>query len=104
MVLLRRGQKGVDHITTSLGVIREGPTECWQLYILTDRKKKKKRKNPNHPYNSSPDLSRKRVPIQEWGMCQLQQHQHEPHDWKQTRPPHQKRTFLLTMIKNEILS
>ena len=84
MVLLRRGQKGVDHITTSLGVIREGPTECWQLYILTDRKKKK-RKNPNHPYNSSPDLARKRVPIQEWGMCQLQQHQHEhrgpPRKW-----------------------
>lgn len=96
MVLLRRGQKGVDHSTTSLGVIKEGPTGCWQLYILTERKKKKKK---NHPYNSSPGLARKRVPIQERGMCQLQQHQQEPHDWKQTRPPHQKRTFLLTMIK-----
>ena len=41
MVLLRRGQKGVDHSTTSLGVIKEGPTGCWQLYILTERKKKK---------------------------------------------------------------
>lgn len=65
--------------------------------IHFNRQEKKKKKN--HPYNSSPGLARKRVPIQEWGMCQLQQHQQEPHDWKQTRPPHQKRTFLLTMIK-----
>lgn len=85
-----KGTKSVDHSTTSLGVIREGPTECWQLYILTDRKKKTQTTPIIHH-----QVWQEKVPIQERGMCQLQQHQHEPHDWKQTRPPHQKRTFCL---------
>lgn len=36
-------------------------------------------------------------------VCQFQQHQHEPHNWKPTHPPHQRALFAYN-DKNEILS
>ena len=41
VVLLRGEAKSADHSTTSPGVIRKEPTECWRLYILKDPLQKK---------------------------------------------------------------
>ena len=74
---------------------RHNQPRCYQRRahrMLATRQEKKKIQTTPIIHHQ---VWQEKVPIQERGICQLQQHQHEPHDWKQTRPPHQKRTFCL---------